>query len=120
VRKASQPPFLHAAKASLIHPSECVEGLFSELHLQHPAYPRPYGAENARWRRPVAERRCPHVVVPHKDALACVGKDRRRGSERTALGTDRVTTLTDSGSPAVRRDRSAALGLVVRGVCAPV
>ena len=38
-----------------------VEGVFSEVHIRDPAYPLPYGAENARQPRHVAECRYTHM-----------------------------------------------------------
>src|SRR5215213_6587397 len=94
---------------------ECVEGVFSELHMQHPAYPRSYGAENARRPNPGAERRCPHVVVPYKDAPSCVVKDRRRGSKPAALGADCITRAARFGphSPPCGATFSSPWGPVV-------
>jgi hypothetical protein len=57
----------------LIHPS-ARKGFSPNSACKIVHRTRSYGAENARRPRPGAERRSPHVVEPHRDALACVGK----------------------------------------------
>jgi hypothetical protein len=62
-----------------LYAPEFVEGEFSEVQLQDPAQPPSYGTRKRPITSPRAERRHPHLVVQHKDALSCIGKGRRYG-----------------------------------------
>jgi hypothetical protein len=63
-----------------LYSPECVEVEFSEVHIQHPAYPRSIGTEDGLFLRPRTKPFTLHVVVLHKNAA---GWMKRRNKLRT-------------------------------------